>query len=88
MAAWYLDLLKHRDIHYEIGGITVSKTINRGFPQGGVASAKFWLIAFNGAVEIINTGDVKGTAFADDCAGLYGGNNLGHLLKNIQVMLN
>ena len=24
------------------------------FPQGGVCSAKFWIIAFNEAIEIIN----------------------------------
>ena len=63
MAAWYLDLLIHRNISYTLGDINITRTISRGFPQGGVTSAKFWLIAFNGAVEIINSRGIKGTAF-------------------------
>ena len=28
--------------------------VDVGFPQGGVCSAKFWIIAFDQAIEIIN----------------------------------
>lgn len=79
LADWYLDYLLHRDLFYTLGGITTSRTISRGFPQGGVASAKFWLLAFDGAVEIINSQEIKGTAFVDDCSGLYGGRSMGHV---------
>ena len=37
-----------------------------GFPPGGVAAAKFWLIAFKSAVEIVNRAGVYSNAFAYD----------------------
>ena len=37
-----------------------------GFPQGGVYSADFWLIAFNRAIQIIITFQIKGNGYADD----------------------
>ena len=88
LADWYLDYLQQRNLFFTLDGHTVAKSIGIGFPQGGVASAKFWLYAFDGAVSIINSSDIKGTAFADDCAALYGGTNLGHMIRNIQQMLN
>ena len=77
----------HRNIHYSLDGATIVKSISVGFPQGDVASAKFWLLAFDDAVRIINTKRVKGTAFADDCSGLYSGRLLGHMLRNMQLVL-
>ena len=38
----------------EVGDYEGEVTIGIGFPQGGVCSAKFWIIAFNRAIEIIN----------------------------------
>ena len=72
MADWYHSYLVHRNLYFENSGVEISCTINIGFPQGGVASAKFWLIAFDEAVHIINSCSIDGTAFADDCAALYG----------------
>ena len=37
------------------------------FPKSGVCSAKFWIIAFNDAIDIINTHGAVGNGFADDC---------------------
>ena len=34
--------------------ITQTITTTTGFPQGGVCSAKFWIIAFDEVIEIIN----------------------------------
>ena len=59
-----------------------------GFPQGGVCSAKFWLIAFNYAIHIINKFEIEGNGYADDCSALYGGRRLDHALKRLQRMLN
>ena len=49
LVEWYFHYLGHRvlDIHLNRGHVR--------FPQGGVASAMFWLIAFNPAVRIINS---------------------------------
>ena len=54
MVNWYYNFITHRNLHVEINGTTASKTVSIGFPQGGVCSAKFWIIAFNEAIEIIN----------------------------------
>ena len=50
-------------------------TVGIGFPQGGVCSAKFWIIAFNEAIEIINEYGVTGQGFADDYGPMIGGDD-------------
>ena len=55
MVNWYYNYITHRTINVEIQGIKVSLTMRLGFPQGGVCSAKFWIIAYNEAIKIINT---------------------------------
>ena len=47
-------------------------TTNMGFPQGGVCSAKFWIIAFDEAARILNSNGVNGELFADDGNGIGG----------------
>ena len=88
MADWYLGYLKQRNVFFTLGNVTVARSVGIEFPQGGVASAKFWLMAFDGAVKIINSCGVVGTAFADDCAVLYGGHNVGHVLRTLQIIVN
>ena len=65
---WYYDYLTHRNVVTEYNNEVARGTISVGFPQGGVCSAKFWIIAFNKAMEIINQLGIKGTGFADDCS--------------------
>ena len=59
-----------------------------GFPQGGVCSAKFWLVAFDYAIKIINRYNIEGNGYADDCSALYGGRRLDHAISKLQKMLN
>ena len=63
-------------------------TVGIGFPQGGVCSAKFWIIAFNEAIEIINEYGITGQGFADDCGPMIGGDNTHEMYKSMQGMLN
>ena len=65
---WYFNYLTHRNITTSYNGDKASGTIGIGFPQGGVCSAKFWIILFNRAIEIINQYGIMGTGFADDCS--------------------
>ena len=65
---WYYNYLTHRNVVTTHNGISSEGTINIGFPQGGVCSAKFWVIAFNEAINIINQYGIHGTGFADDCS--------------------
>ena len=82
----YYNYLKHRDIEITMQGITVEYSTGVGFPQGGVCSAKFWLIAFDPAIEIINQYGVEGNGFADDCSALIGGKNLPSMIGKMQRM--
>ena len=61
--------------------------IARGFPQGGVASAKFWLVAFDDAIQIINSEFVLGNGYADDCCVLFGGRKPEILVKRLQRII-
>ena len=87
LAKWYYNYISHRNMYTTINGITEAITTTTGFPQGGVCSAKFWIIAFNEAIEILNQRGVYGVGFADDCAALLGGNNLHQQMSRIQKIV-
>ena len=87
LAKWYYNYISHRNMYTTINGITQAITTTTGFPQGGVCSAKFWIIAFNEAIEILNQRGVYGIGFADDCAALLGGNNLHQQMSRIQKVV-
>ena len=84
---WYYNYLKRRMLSITIHGETVSIICNQGFPQGGVASAKFWLIAFNPAIEILNSDFVIGNGYADDCSAVFGGTDPAVLVERMQGVL-
>ena len=84
MVIWYHSCITHRNIHIEVNGEKLSLTTSIGFPQGGVCSAKFWVIAYDEAVYILNEHRVFGQVFADDSVGLKGGKNLHHAMSRLQ----
>ena len=59
-----------------------------GFPQGGVASAKLWILAFNKAIKITNSEGVYGVGFADDCCALVGRTKIGYMVQKLQNIIN
>ena len=63
-------------MHIEINGEKLTLTISIGFPQGGICSAKFLVIAYDEAAYILNEHRVFGQVFADDTVGMKGENNL------------
>ena len=87
MVAWYHNYLIHRNMSLELRDHKHRATVSLGFPQGRVALARFWLIAFDRTVSIINSHDIFGIAFADDCAALIGGKHIDELLAKMQNML-
>ena len=84
---WYYNYITTRNVTLEMQDSKIKASIGIGFPQGGVASARFWLIAFNMAVKIINSLGCVGTAFADDCAVLLSGTHTSTLVKTMQKTL-
>ena len=87
LVAWYYGYLMRRDLHFDIHGFQAKRATAMGFPQGGVCSAKFWLIAFDEAIQIINTLNIEGNGYADDCSAVIGGPRVDHLVIRMQKML-
>ena len=52
-----------------------------------VCSARFWLIAFNEAIQIINEPGIIGNGYADDCSALIGGTHPHNMIDKMQAML-
>ena len=77
---WYYLLLTHRDLSITLHGETQEVSIDTGFPQGGVCSAAFWVIAYDEALHIMNTHIILGLGYADDTAGLTGGSDIDFFL--------
>ena len=88
MVRWYYNYIIHRNLHIQIKGHNKVLSTDTGFPQGGVCSANFWIIAFNEAIEILNTHGVHGNGFADDCVALIGGENLDQMMSCMQKVVN
>ena len=87
LVEWYYNYLARRVLQITLHGDTLSYVCGQGFPQGGVASAKFWIIAFNPAIEIINRHMVVGQGYADDLAAVFGGRKPEILVPRMQEVL-
>ena len=87
MVEWYYSYLGRRYLEVELHGERVRLTTGAGFPQGGVCSAKFWLIAFNEAIQIINSNGITGNGYADDCSALLGGDHPHNMIDQMQTVL-
>ena len=84
LAEWYHGFLIHRHLITEHNGVMHEGHIGIGFPQGGVCSAKFWIIAFNEAINIINQFGALGIGFADDCCILLHRKHINHAMSLVQ----
>ena len=84
---WYYHYLSSRILQLGLHGDTLKLHHFTGFPQGGAASALFWTIAFDPAIEIINMDGINGNGYADDCVALLGGTTVSQLVPRIQSML-
>ena len=87
MVEWYYSYLGRRYLEVELHGERVNLTTATGFPQGGVCSARFWLIAFDEAIRIINSEGITDNGYADDCSALIGGTHPHNMIEKMQSML-
>ena len=87
MVEWYHSYLGRRYLEVNLHGDSAQLTTAVGFPQGGVCSAKFWLIAFDQAIQIINEEGIVGNGYADDCSALIGGTHPHNMIDKMQAML-
>ena len=84
LVEWYHNFLTHRHLITEHNGTTYEGNIGIGFLQGGVCSAKFWIVAFNEAINIINQFGALGIGFADDWCILLHRKHINHSMSLIQ----
>ena len=87
MVEWYHSYLGRRYLEVELHGEKARLTTTTGFPQGGVCSARFWLIAFDDAIRIINSHGIVGNGYADDCSALIGGTHTHNMIEKMQTVL-
>ena len=71
-----------------VGESSIVGSTSTGFPQGGVCSALFWVIAFDPAIKILNKHNVIGNGFADDCAAVIGGSSIKTMVGKLQKVVN
>ena len=88
LVEWYHTFLTHRHLITEHNGVRYEGTIGIGFPQREVCSAKFWIVAFNEAINIINQFGALGIGFADDCCILLHRKHVNHAMSLIQSRQN
>ena len=86
LVGWYYTFLTHRHLLTEHNRVQYKGKISIGFPQGGVCSAKFWIVTFNEALDIINQYGALGIGFADDCCILLHRKHINHIMSLIQRM--
>ena len=63
-----LQLYHRKALNLEANDFKVTTCVHTGFPQGGVCSAKFWIIALDPTTDIIDSNGIFRQGFADDCA--------------------
>ena len=84
---WYYNYLARRVLQINLHGCNLFYVCGQGFPQGGVSSAKFWIITFNPVIEIINRNMAADQGYADDLAAIYGNRKPEELIPQMQEVL-
>ena len=70
---WIYYMVSHRVITFTLNGISITRTISRGCPQGGVLSPFLWNLTLNDLLSNHNLDTSFIQAFADDLSIIVGG---------------
>ena len=87
MVNWHYGCITHQNLYIEINGDKIVISTGTGFPQGGVCSAKFWVIAYDDVILILNEHRIFGQVFTDDSIAMKGGKNLHQMMSRIQKVV-
>ena len=85
---WIYFMVSNRTIALTLSGCTITRTISRGCPQGGVLSPFLWNLTLNNLLEHQNLDPTFVQAFADDLSILIGGIDIPTLRAKCQLYLN
>jgi ribonuclease HI len=82
--AWFNHYLRNRTVTVTIKGVSATRMLHRGTPQGGVLSPLLWNVAFERLLEMFNQGPVRAIGFADDLLLLVRGIHLASMRDQMQ----
>ena len=71
VANWICFMVSNRTISLTLNGVTITRRVSRGCPQGGVLSPLLWNITMNGLLSDPSLHQDFLQAFADDLAILF-----------------
>ena len=71
VANWICLMVSNRTISLTLNGMTITRRVSRGCPQGGVLSPLLWNITMNGLLSDPSIHQDFLQAFADDLAILF-----------------
>ena len=63
---WINAMLRSRTVTVTVQGISVSKRVKKGCPQGGIMSPLLWNLVINSLILLINSTPADSEGFADD----------------------
>ena len=88
VVAWYGDYLRNRTCEATLGSSTVMAKLNKGGPQGGVATPTFtWNVPYDDLLRSYDGTAVKSFGFADDTKLIIPGVDIVHALETAQWAL-
>jgi ribonuclease HI len=84
---WYSHYLRNRAVEVTYKGVTSTRRLTLGTPQGGVLSPLMWNLAFEGFLQLYESGPVKCCGYADDAGLIIAGENPSILSSKMQSAL-
>src|SRR5260221_5976742 len=63
---WFHQYLTSRKVVVDYRGVTTSRNLVRGTPQGGLPSQVFWTLAIDGELALFDQGPLKANGNADE----------------------
>ncbi|CAB4038284.1 Hypothetical predicted protein [Paramuricea clavata] len=74
ITSWYSAYLTRQRVSASVKGVSVTRLLTRGTPQGGVLSPFAWNLVFDKLLDSLNQGPFLGIGYADDglllCSGI------------------
>ena len=84
---WINAMLRSRTVTVTVQGVSVSKRVKKGCPQGGILSPLLWNLVINSLIILINSTPADSEGFADDVNFLVRGIDLDTIIDICQQCL-
>jgi ribonuclease HI len=84
---WINAMLRSRSVTVTVQGVSVSKKVKKGSPQGGIMSPLLWNLVINSLILLINSTPADSEGFADDVNLLVRGIDIDTILDICQQCL-